>query len=176
MFAKILERIDFIRRIIINSFFLLIVILIIIGLFIFPFIDNNEGEVKGRILSLKTNNISDRSSSYFDSEENLTVYEIVNAFEYASDDKDVELVFLDLSYLSVSSASAFEIGKSIQLLRENGKKVIAYGDFLTQSQYLLASYADEIILNPFGMVFLEGFKKYQIYFKDFLDKNNTDLS
>ena len=70
MFTKILERIDFIRRIIINSFFLLIVIVIIIGLFIFPFIDNNEGEIKGRILSLKTNDISDRSSSYFDSEEN----------------------------------------------------------------------------------------------------------
>ena len=172
MFTTILEKIDFIRKIIINSFFLLIVIVIIIGLFIFPFIDNNEGEIKGRILSLKTNDISDRSSSYFDSEENLTVYEIVNAFEYASNDIDVELVFLDLSYLSVSSASAFEIGKSIQLLRENGKKVIAYGDFLTQSQYLLASYADEIILNPFGMVFLEGFKKYQIYLKDFLDKNN----
>ena len=69
-------------------------------------INNNEGEVKGRILSLKTNDISDRSSSYFDSEENLTVYEIVDAFEYASDDIDVELVFLDLSYVSVSSASA----------------------------------------------------------------------
>ena len=172
MFTKILERIDFIRRIIINSFFLLVVTVIIIGLFIFPFINNNEGEVKGRILSLKTNDISDRSSSYFDSEENLTVYEIVDAFEYASDDIDVELVFLDLSYVSVSSASAFEIGKSIQLLRANGKRVIAYGDFLTQSQYLLASYADEIILNPFGMVFLEGFKKYQIYLKDFLDNNN----
>ena len=99
-------------RIIINSFFLLVVTVIIIGLFIFPFINNNEGEVKGRILSLKTNDISDRSSSYFDSEENLTVYEIVDAFEYASDDIDVELVFLDLSYVSVSSASAFEIGKS----------------------------------------------------------------
>jgi hypothetical protein len=123
MFTTILEKIDFIRKIIINSFFLLIVVVIIIGLFIFPFIDNNEGEIKGRILSLKTNDISDRSSSYFDSEENLTVYEIVNAFEYASNDIDVELVFLDLSYLSVSSASAFEIGKSIQLLRKMEKKL-----------------------------------------------------
>ena len=93
MFTKILERIDFLRKGIINSFFLLVVILIIIGLFIFPFIDNDEGDVRGRILSLKTKDISDRSSSYFDSEENLTVYEIVNAFEYASNDIDVDLVF-----------------------------------------------------------------------------------
>ncbi len=172
MFARILDRVDFLRRLIINSFFLIFIIAIIIGLFIFPFINNNKGDIKGSILSLSTKDISDRSSSYFDSEENLTVYEIVSAFEYASYDDDVEIVFLDLSYISISSASAFEVGKSIQLLRKNGKKVIAYGDFLTQSQYLLASYADEVILNPFGMVFLEGFKKYQIYLKDFLDNNN----
>ena len=172
MFTRILERVDFVRRLIINSFFLIFIIAIIIGLFIFPFINNNKGDIKGSILSLSTKDISDRSSSYFDSEENLTVYEIVSAFEYASYDDDVEIVFLDLSYISISSASAFEVGKSIQLLRKNGKKVIAYGDFLTQSQYLLASYADEVILNPFGMVFLEGFKKYQIYLKDFLDNNN----
>lgn len=172
MFTRILERVDFVRKLIINSFFLIFIIAIIIGLFIFPFINNNKGDIKGSILSLSTKDISDRSSSYFDSEENLTVYEIVSAFEYASYDDDVEIVFLDLSYISISSASAFEVGKSIQLLRKNGKKVIAYGDFLTQSQYLLASYADEVILNPFGMVFLEGFKKYQIYLKDFLDNNN----
>ena len=172
MFTRILERIDFLRKLIINSFFLIFIIALIIGLFIFPFISNNKADIKGSILSLSTKDISDRSSSYFDSEESLTVYEIVNAFEYASYDDDVEIVFLDLSYISISSASAFEVGKSIQLLRKNGKKVIAYGDFLTQSQYLLASYADEVILNPFGMVFLEGFKKYQIYLKDFLDNNN----
>lgn len=172
MFTRILEKVDFIRRLIINSFFLIFIIAIIIGLFIFPFINNNKGDIKGSILSLSTKDISDRSSSYFDSEEKLTVYEIVSAFEYASFDDDVEIVFLDLSYINISSASAFEVGKSIQLLRKNGKKVIAYGDFLTQSQYLLASYADEVILNPFGMVFLEGFKKYQIYLKDFLDNNN----
>ena len=172
MFTRILERIDFLRKLIINSFFIIFIIALIIGLFIFPFINNNKADIKGSILSLSTKDISDRSSSYFDSEENLTVYEIVNAFEYASYDDDVEIVFLDLSYLSISSVSAYEVGKSIQLLRKKGKKVIAYGDFLTQSQYLLASYADEVILNPFGMVFLEGFKKYQIYLKDFLDNNN----
>ena len=172
MFTRILERIDFLRKLMINSFFIIFIIALIIGLFIFPFINNNKADIKGSILSLSTKDISDRSSSYFDSEENLTVYEIANAFEYASYDDDVEIVFLDLSYISISSASAFEVGKSIQLLRKKGKKVIAYGDFLTQSQYLLASYADEVILNPFGMVFLEGFKKYQIYLKDFLDNNN----
>ena len=40
MFTRILERVDFLRKLIINSFFLIFIIAIIIGLFIFPFINN----------------------------------------------------------------------------------------------------------------------------------------
>ena len=176
MFTKIVARLDFIRRIIINFFFVIFLTIFLIGLFIFPFFKEDNVEVKGHILSLKTNDISDRNSSYLGPQNNLTVYEVVKAFEIASTDDDVEIIFLDVSYLNISSVSAYEVGKSINLLKEKGKKVIAYGDFFTQSQYLLASYADEIILNPFGMVYLEGFKKYQIYLKEFLINNKINVN
>ena len=176
MFTKIVDRLDFIRRIIINFFFVIFLTIILIGLFIFPFFKEDNVEVKGHILSLKTNDISDRNSSYLGPQNNLTIYEVVKAFEIASTDDDVEIIFLDVSYLNISSVSAYEVGKSINLLKEKGKKVIAYGDFFTQSQYLLASYADEIILNPFGMVYLEGFKKYQIYLKEFLINNKINVN
>ena len=165
MFTKIIDRLDFLRKIIINFFFVIFLKIFLIGLFIFPFFSNDNVDVKGHILSLKTNDISDKNSSYLNPQSNLTIYEVVKAFEIASEDDDVEIIFIDISYLNISSVSAYEVGKSINLLKEKGKKVIAYGDFLTQSQYLLASYANEIILNPFGMVYLEGFKKYQIYLK-----------
>ena len=176
MFTKIVDRLDFIRRIIINFFFVIFLTIFLIGLFIFPFFKEDNVEVKGHILSLKTNDISDRNSSYLGPQNNLTIYEVVKAFEIASKDDDVEIIFLDVSYLNISSVSAYEVGKSINLLKEKGKKVIAYGDFFTQSQYLLASYADEIILNPFGMVYLEGFKKYQIYLKEFLINNKINVN
>ena len=176
MFTKIVDKLDFIRRIIINFFFVIFLTIFLIGLFIFPFFKEDNVEVKGHILSLKTNDISDRNSSYLGPQNNLTVYEVVKAFEIASTDDDVEIIFLDVSYLNISSVSAYEVGKSINLLKEKGKKVIAYGDFFTQSQYLLASYADEIILNPFGMVYLEGFKKYQIYLKEFLINNKINVN
>ena len=176
MFTKIVDRLDFIRRIIINFFFVIFLTIFLIGLFIFPFFKEDNVEVKGHILSLKTNDISDRNSSYLGPQNNLTIYEVVKAFEIASTDDDVEIIFLDVSYLNISSVSAYEVGKSINLLKEKGKKVIAYGDFFTQSQYLLASYADEIILNPFGMVYLEGFKKYQIYLKEFLINNKINVN
>ena len=176
MFTKIVDRLDFIRRIIINFFFVIFLTIFLIGLFIFPFFKEDNVEVKGHILSLKTNDISDRNSSYLSPQNNLTIYEVVKAFEIASTDDDVEIIFIDVSYLNISSVSAYEVGKSINLLKEKGKKVIAYGDFFTQSQYLLASYADEIILNPFGMVYLEGFKKYQIYLKEFLINNKINVN
>ena len=176
MFTKILDRLDFLRRIIINIFFVIFLTIFLIGLFIFPFFSDDNVDVKGHILSLKTNDISDKNSSYLNPQSNLTIYEVVKAFEIASEDDDVEIIFIDISYLNISSVSAYEVGKSINLLKEKGKKVIAYGDFLTQSQYLLASYANEIILNPFGMVYLEGFKKYQIYLKEFLINNKINVN
>ena len=176
MFTKIVDRLDFIRRIIINFFFVIFLTIFLIGLFIFPFFKDDNVDVKGHILSLKTNDISDQNSSYLSPQNNLTIYEVVKAFEIASTDDDVEIIFIDVSYLNISSVSAYEVGKSINLLKEKGKKVIAYGDFFTQSQYLLASYADEIILNPFGMVYLEGFKKYQIYLKEFLINNKINVN
>mgnify|MGYP001280015468 CR=1 FL=1 len=176
MFTKIVDRLDFIRRIIINFFFVIFLTIFLIGLFIFPFFKEDNVDVKGHILSLKTNDISDQNSSYLSPQNNLTIYEVVKAFEIASTDDDVEIIFIDVSYLNISSVSAYEVGKSINLLKEKGKKVIAYGDFFTQSQYLLASYADEIILNPFGMVYLEGFKKYQIYLKEFLINNKINVN
>ena len=176
MFSTILNNLDFFRKIIINLFFLIFVLTIIIGLFIFPLLNSGKVDAKGRILTLSVNEISDKNSSYFSPQNNLNIFEIVEALELASRDESVEVVFIDLSYLSISSVSAYEIGKSINLLKEKEKKVIAYGDFLTQSQYLLASYANEIIVNPFGMVYLEGFKKYQIYLKDFLEENKINVN
>ena len=176
MFTKILDRLDFLRRIIINIFFVIFLTIFLIGLFIFPFFSDDNVDVKGHILSLKTNDISDKNSSYLNPQSNLTIYEVVKAFEIASEDNDVEIIFIDISYLNISSVSAYEVGKSINLLKEKGKKVIAYGDFLTHSQYFLASYANEIILNPLGMVYLEGFKKYQIYLKEFLINNKINVN
>ena len=176
MFTKILDRLDFLRKIIINIFFVIFLAIFLIGLFIFPFFSDDNVDVKGHILSLKTNDISDKNSSYLNPQSNLTIYEVVKAFEIASKDDDVEIIFIDISYLNISSVSAYEVGKSINLLKEKGKKVIAYGDFLTQSQYLLASYANDIILTPLGMVYLEGFKKYQIYLKEFLINNKINVN
>ena len=95
MFTKILDRLDFLRRMIINFFFVIFLTIFLIGLFIFPFFSDDNVDVKGHILSLKTNDISDKNSSYLNPQSNLTIYEVVKAFEIASEDDDVEIIFID---------------------------------------------------------------------------------
>lgn len=176
MFSSLLNKIDFARKIIINFFFILIILSIIIGLFIFPFINDNNLDIKGSILTINTNDISEKAVSYLNSDNNLNTYQVIEAIDIASFDDDVKLLFLDLSFLNISPATAYEVGNAIKHFREKEKRVIVYGDFLNQSQYLLASFGDEIIINPLGMVYLEGFKKYQIYLKDFLENNKINVN
>ena len=91
---------------------------------------------------------------------------MIDSINHASENNKVSTLFIDLSYLSISSVSAVELGESFKTFKESGKKVIAYGDFLDQNQYLLASFANEIVLNPQGLVYLEGFKKSCMLVKD----------
>ena len=78
--------------------------------------------------------------------------------------------------MNLSATDAIEIGEALNNFKSKGKKVISYGDFYFQNQYLLASYSDEIILNPFGLVYLEGYKNYRFYLKEALNKIDVNIN
>ena len=99
-----------------------------------------------------------------------------NAIEIAEKDNEIETILIDVSLMNLSATDASEIGESLKNFRSSGKKVITYGDFYFQNQYLLASYSDEIILNPFGLVYLEGYKNYRFYLKEALNKINININ
>lgn len=177
MFNKIINSLDFARKIFVNLIFLFFLFTIFLGLIIFPFFNDARLNVKGSILSIYSSEINEtKDQSFFDSSDNLSVSEIIQSIDHASLNDEVTMLFIDLSYLSISNVSSLEIGMALDSFKGNGKKIIAYSDFLDQNQYLLASYADEIILNPLGVVYLEGFKKYNIYLKDALERFNLEIN
>jgi protease-4 len=177
MFNKIINSLDSARKIFINLIFLFFLLSIFLGLIIFPFFNDDSPKVKGSILSIYSSSIKEiKNESFFDSTNDLSVSEIIQSIDHASFNDDVTILFIDLSYLSISNVSSLEIGKSLEVFKKNGKKIIAYSDFLDQNQYLLASYANEIILNPLGVVYLEGFKKYNVYLKDALERFNLQIN
>jgi len=175
MFTNILNKIDFFRKILINTFFIIFLFGIFLFLLISPFLGESVDKKKS-ILFLDASSQLSNNSSLFSKSYGLSNYEIVNAIEIAEKDNEIETILIDVSLMNLSATDASEIGESLKNFRSSGKKVITYGDFYFQNQYLLASYSDEIILNPFGLVYLEGYKNYRFYLKEALNKINININ
>ena len=175
MFTNILNKIDFFRKILINTFFIIFLLGIFLFLLITPFLGDSIDKKKS-ILFLDASSQMSNNSSFFSKSYGLSNYEIVNAIEIAEKDNEIETILIDVSLMNLSATDASEIGESLVSFRSTGKKVITYGDFYFQNQYLLASYSDEIILNPFGLVYLEGYKNYRFYLKEALNKINININ
>ena len=101
--------------------------------------------------------------------------DVVDAIDSARDDERISALYLDLGGLSGGGVAKLqEVGQAIDRFRESGKPVIAYGDFYDQRQYYLAARADEIHLDPQGVVYVDGFANYGMFVKDALDKLAID--
>ncbi|MFT7559340.1 MAG: protease-4 [Flavobacteriales bacterium] len=99
------------------------------------------------------------------------VFDVIRAIRLAEKDEQITGLILQLDFLhSAPIAKVEEIGQAINDFKRSEKPVIAYADSMMQSQYLLASYADQVYLHNFGNLYLTGFGIYRNYYKDATDK------
>lgn len=99
------------------------------------------------------------------------VQDMIDAIRSAAEDSRIEGIYIAPQDLEgCDLVKLLEIGKAIRAFKESGKPVIAESTLFTQGQYLLASYADSVYVNPLGGVLINGFGAYQTYFKGLLDK------
>jgi len=104
------------------------------------------------------------------------VYELVQAIEAAANDSRINSMTLVLDGLESAGMSKIqEVGKAILKFRESGKPVIAVADNFSQQQYLLASYADKILMHPMGNVEVVGISSYNTYMAEALEKLKVDV-
>lgn len=97
--------------------------------------------------------------------------DVVTVIEKAKNDPRIKAIVLNLKGMRRSGITKLRvIADALQVFKESGKQVIAIGDGYTQDQYYLASFADEIWLNPNGWLLLEGYGRYQMYYKSALEK------
>ena len=109
-------------------------------------------------------------------EHEVVLRDVIDAIDYASDDPAVSALVMELDELVYAGLSRVqEIAVALERFKDSGKPVVAVGDFYTQDQYLLASYADTVIVNPYGGVALEGFSSYRNYFRDALEKLSINM-
>jgi len=103
--------------------------------------------------------------------------DLMRALEAAKDDARIERVVLRTDGLMPSGyATLRELAIPLAELRAAGKQVIAFGESFSQAQYLLAAQADEIYLDPEGMVDISGLHRYRQYFRETLaDRLSVDV-
>jgi protease-4 len=102
--------------------------------------------------------------------------DVIEAIDYAAKDPAINSLVMELEFLVYMGISKTqEILPALEKFRASGKPIIATGDYYTQDQYLLASFADTVIAHPMGGVALEGYSSYNNYFREALEKVSVNM-
>ena len=168
-----------------NSLFLLVVLLAIIS-FIASFFTKDFEDPSSKALVLSPSGpIVEQvagSDDPFDvirgqGPSELYVGDLLEVLESASNDDRVTDIVLRLDNIEgTGQAVLYDVGNVLQKVKDSGKNIIAVGDSYGRSGYYLASFADEVIMDPDGFIFVDGFGRSKLYFKAFLDKLKIDFN
>lgn len=96
--------------------------------------------------------------------------QMLNAVRMAATDKKIRGIYIDAAGSSMGVASRQELVEALKDFKESGKWIYAYGDNFGQGDYLIASVADKIFLNPVGNVDIRGIGMQTPFFTGLLDK------
>ncbi|MBL7792970.1 MAG: signal peptide peptidase SppA [Saprospiraceae bacterium] len=117
----------------------------------------------------QTNNIEMQT---FDlkNEKVLGLTDIVNALETAAKDDNIKGVFMEVDQLAAGFATSSILRDALADFRSQGKFVLTYSKYYTQGAYYVSSVADQIYINPLGLLDFRGFAAQVPFMKDMLDK------
>jgi protease IV len=103
--------------------------------------------------------------------------DVTDAIAAAKTDSRIKLIVLDLDSLDSSGLSKLqEIGAALRDFRASGKRVVSASDSLDQTQYYIAAQAGEVYLDPMGILSVDGFSYYRMFYKDAIDKLGVDFN
>ncbi len=106
----------------------------------------------------------------FNVDQNLGLDEILASLKKASEDPNIDGIYLDISGVNAGLSTTEEIRNALIQFKESKKFVYAYSEFYTQKGYYLASVADSIFLNPSGLLELKGLNAQYMFFQHALEK------
>ena len=103
--------------------------------------------------------------------------DLVDALHAAKSDARIGAVVIDFDGMSGAGQPTLdEFARAVDDFRRSGKKAIARGTGYSRDSYYVAAHADEIHLDPLGLVALEGYERYRLYYKGALDKLGIDVN
>ena len=108
---------------------------------------------------------------------NISFMDILNSLDSIKENKDIKGIVIALDQVDLSSAKIEELNKKFAELKRNNKKIYAYGTYLENQNYPLATIADEIIMMPSASanVTLTGYNYTNLYYKKLLDNLGVNM-
>ena len=170
------------RKGVVNSVTFLFLMLIMVGIFssLLSLFESDKVETENKILYLEPKGvIVDKAITrdnpfeefeFFGSSTNqIELEDVLKIINSAGRDDNLKAIYLDVDGLRAYYTSALKIADALHEARENGKEIVAYTSGLGTTGYLLASQANEIILerDSYGSVRPFGFSRVRQYQKDF---------
>jgi protease-4 len=184
-FLGIWRLIDGARKLALNLVFLIIAYIVVIAL-----IDTDEaftikpdtalilqpyGDVVEQYSGTPLDYVLQQATETERSETRLR--DLVEAVRRAANDEKIVRLVIDPTYLRrIGLASLLELEAAVAEFKASGKPVIAIADNLGQQQYFFAAMADEVWLNPKGMVWIDGFSAYRQFYREGLDKLEVEVN
>ena len=107
--------------------------------------------------------------------EELGLDEILHAIEVAKDDDNIQGISLTTGFLQAGVAQTREIRKALIDFKSSGKFVMAHADVYAQRDYYLATAADEVYLNPVGVVDFKGLATEVLFYKELQEKSGIKM-
>lgn len=99
------------------------------------------------------------------------LYDLLRAINAAAEDSNISgLVLRTDDMWGAGPAQLQDLAQALGNFRNSGKPVFAYGSRFSQAQYYLAAQANQVYLDPYGEVMLEGFSAYRNYYAEAANK------
>ncbi|EHR72594.1 signal peptide peptidase SppA, 67K type [Burkholderiales bacterium JOSHI_001] len=117
--------------------------------------------------------LRDRASKKLqgDDDGQIRLRDLLAVLDHAASNPRVgSVLLLTDDFAGAGLPSLHEVAAALQRFRASGKKLRAWGQMMDKRAYLLAAQADEILLDPMGMVYINGMGAWRNYYREALDR------
>lgn len=101
--------------------------------------------------------------------------DILAAIRLASADSKIKGIYIECNGVAAGVATRQSIVEALNEFKKSGKWIVAYGDSYTQGDYMIASVADSIYLNPLGAVDIHGLGGTTMFFTGLMEKLGVEM-
>jgi len=98
------------------------------------------------------------------------VKEITSAIIRAAGDDRISGIYLEPDFLYAGLSKLKEIRDALTVFQDSSKFIVCYSEYLTESEYYLASVADELYVPEEGIIEFNGFRAEYNFLKGGMDK------